>query len=101
MVERMESEAKAQEEEEGEAGVAPTVIGIGCICVIIALAIVVVWMGKAGKKVEPNPLLQDLNDPDDNLSEVVVSFDEEVNMVDPREPGSRSDPIKDVTDPIK
>ena len=30
-----------------------------------------------------------------------MSFDEEVNMVDPREPGSRSDPIKDISDPIK
>ena len=30
-----------------------------------------------------------------------MSFDEEVNMVDPREPGSRSDPIKDILDPIK
>jgi len=96
--EKMDSAAKAQE---GAAGVAPTAIGIGCICVIVALAVLVVWRGMAGKKVEPNPLLEDLNDPDENLSEVLVSSEEEVKMVEEREPGSGSDPMKDVSDPIK
>jgi len=93
--EKMDGETKAQE---GAAGVVPTVIGIGCIVVIVALAVVIVWRGMAGKKVEPNPLLQDL---DENLSEVLVSSEEEVKTVEQREPGSGSDPIKDVSDPIK
>lgn len=93
--EKMDGETKAQE---GAAGIVPTVIGIGCIVVIVALAIVIIWRGMAGKKVEPNPLLQDL---DENLSEVLVSSEEEANMVDQSEPGSGSDPIKDVSDPIK
>jgi len=96
--EKMDGKTKAQE---GAASIAPTVIGIGCIVVILALAVVIVWKGVAGKKVEPNSLLQDTNDLDGNLSEVLVSSEEEVNMLDQRDSGSGSDPIKDVSDPIK
>jgi len=96
--EKMDAETKARE---GAASIAPTVIGIGCIVVILALAVVIVWKGVAGKKVEPNSLLQDTNDLDENLSEVLVSSEEEVNMLDQRDSGSGSDPIKDVSDPIK
>jgi len=93
----MESVKKAQE----GAAVAPTFIGIGCVVVIVALAVFAVWRGMTGKKAEPNPLLQDQNDLDENLSEVLVSSEEEMNIVDQREPSSGSDPIKDVSDPIK
>jgi len=81
--------------------VAPTAIGIGCVVVIVALAVAVAWRTMAGKKVAPNPLLQDPNDLDGNLSEVLVSSEEEVNIVDEREPSSWSETIKDASDPIK
>jgi len=90
----MYSEKNAQEGE----SMAPTFIGIGCGVVIVASAVFAIWRGT---KAEPSPLLQDMNDLDENLSEVLVSSEEEVNILDQREPSSGCDPTKDVSEPIK
>jgi len=91
------SEKKAQE----EASMAPTFIGIGCCVVIVASAVFAIWRGMKVEKAEPSPLLQDMNDLDENLSEVLVSSEEEVNILDQRGPSSGCDQFKDVSEPIK
>jgi len=93
----MYSEKKAQE----EASMTPTFIGIGCCVVIAASAVFAIWRGTKEKKAEPSPLLQDMNDLDENLSEVLVSSEEEVNILDQRGPSSGCDQFKDVSEPIK